>query len=244
MREQTSQACDACRLRKARCQTNFGTIELADPTRTCQRCEKLAIRCTFDLPVQRRGPKGPRKRKLSPDTDDQIAPSTNNEESFANDTVQSDQGSSLPRSSTVHTDTSFATKPSPNEQYSPTWIRTPGSDAQSTGKYDALIRPPVSRRDSRHLPSIAAQWHSSSLLYATDGLCDRDTLRRIIDDYVVYIYPAIPVFHLQTFQKAFDLHQDSRDTEFFGLLGKSSSQTILYTGMLMHDSKLSEILRA
>jgi hypothetical protein len=82
--DQTSQACDACRMRKIRCQrnppgdeTSLLVAEMQDsistrestqfgiqrqPSLPCRRCSERGLKCSFFLPVGRRGPKGPRKK--------------------------------------------------------------------------------------------------------------------------------------------------------------------------------------
>ncbi|KAA6372561.1 MAG: hypothetical protein EZS28_031912 [Streblomastix strix] len=48
------QACDACRMRKIRC----------DGVQPCSACLSRKDTCTFDMPVKKRGPNGKKKRAL------------------------------------------------------------------------------------------------------------------------------------------------------------------------------------
>lgn len=63
-------ACDACRVRKAKCHTNsYATLGhqrdyLVESAPPCQRCANLSIPCTFLLPWGVRGP----RRKYVPRT--------------------------------------------------------------------------------------------------------------------------------------------------------------------------------
>lgn len=245
MREQTSQACDACRLRKAKCQTQaaeettsqeaqisgIGTLaEAPDATEQatpCQRCTKMGIPCTYDMPVQRRGPKGPRKRKLSGEEGAAAKAPTEKIESGSPDPAPSAQRIALKRSHTAtSTDSPTISGVQSSERYSPTWIRTPGSDGHSGQHHDRSHSATLPLSHGHPLSAMSPNWSSSSARCVTDGLCDRETLRQIMDDYIVYIYPAIPIFHLPSFRAAFDAQRDTHDAAFFGLLMGLVSLTV------------------
>jgi hypothetical protein len=51
------QACDACKLRKVKCIYDDSTQPPELGHRTCQRCSRLTIGCTFALPQKCRGPR-------------------------------------------------------------------------------------------------------------------------------------------------------------------------------------------
>ena len=61
------QACDGCRLRKAKCDTSNCLVRSSpdldqpnhsrSPARQCQRCASLGLACTFLLPSRTRGPR-------------------------------------------------------------------------------------------------------------------------------------------------------------------------------------------
>ncbi|KAA6386229.1 MAG: hypothetical protein EZS28_018243, partial [Streblomastix strix] len=52
--QSNSKACDACRMRKIRC----------DGVQPCSACLSRKDTCTFDMPVKKRGPNGKKKRAL------------------------------------------------------------------------------------------------------------------------------------------------------------------------------------
>ncbi|ETN46650.1 uncharacterized protein HMPREF1541_00836 [Cyphellophora europaea CBS 101466] len=43
-------------------------------------------------------------------------------------------------------------------------------------------------------------------------------MHRIVEDYILHVYPAIPVFHVPTFRRQFELQRDRHDQQFFGLV--------------------------
>lgn len=251
MREQTSQACDACRLRKAKCRTDGGldgekprdassvARTGADHSRVagndCDRCSKLGITCTYDLPVHRRGPKGPRKRKLDHDTEGVL----NVKESESGDSLTPDVAVPLgePHAAASNRyDHDSMPDPLSATHYSPTWVRshpTPGSDTISSvrgipgprsGTHPGL----EIGRQSGSGPHFhdTPDWNDSQTRPSTDNVCDRTMLRRILDDYVTYIYPAIPIFHLPTFRSSVDVHRDRHDQDFFGMLMGLAALTV------------------
>jgi hypothetical protein len=201
---------------------------VAERVLPCQRCVKLGIRCTYDMPVQRRGPKGPRKRKLSQEESPSSANAT-----AAHGGDHESEASPSGRNSSInilqHSRTGSAVTISGSvnaERYSPTWIRAPASDQSSTLRYAQSPSIAFPQRHAQQHDSTSPQWVGPGAGTATDGLCDRQTLRQILDDYVLYIYPAISIIHLPTFRASFEAQRDTDDPEFFGLLMALASLTV------------------
>ncbi|KPI39827.1 uncharacterized protein AB675_3282 [Cyphellophora attinorum] len=172
------------------------------------------------MPVQRRGPKGPRKRKLSQDENTQSTPtSATNGSVHKFEASTSGPASSLNRSPHIRTCSGVTMTGNVHmERYSPTWIRTPTSDHFNTHRHDQTPETSSTQQHPRQHDSVSPQWSDPVTGTATDKLCDRDTLRRIMDDYILYVYPAIPIFHMPTFHAAFDAQKDTHDVDFFCLL--------------------------
>ena len=57
----TKQACDACKIRKVKCIYDESSAPSGLNHRPCQRCSRLALECTFNLPQRCRGPRRPRR---------------------------------------------------------------------------------------------------------------------------------------------------------------------------------------
>jgi hypothetical protein len=54
--------------------------------------------------------------------------------------------------------------------------------------------------------------------YPTDVLCPRDLMRLILNDYLVYVYPLVPVVHRPSFEADLRRDRDLQDEEFLILL--------------------------
>lgn len=205
MRAQIGQACDPCRLRKVRCQPTTDTSDAGgvqdavehspnghDATDTrCRRCIRLQLQCTYALPVARRGPKGPRKKR--PDSLPASASTSADTPTPIGDAgLEGYTGSS---NSIYGTSIDQATETSPN-----------------IGIHHAFVSVPTPGG------ATSPAWANTGAPCSTEQLCNRDTLRLILDDYILYLFPAIPVFHLPTFRNSLDIERDRHDDAFFGLL--------------------------
>nr|AMB48851.1 hypothetical protein FcFDB1_04 [Fusarium camptoceras] len=62
--------------------------------------------------------------------------------------------------------------------------------------------------------------------HATDLLFHRDLVRFILQDYVTYVYPLIPVIHIPTFQTKFDQEHDAQNQDFLGLIISMCALTV------------------
>lgn len=59
---------------------------------------------------------------------------------------------------------------------------------------------------------------STSYTHPGDGLCSRDLPKRILSDYLEYLYPLIPVVHRPSFRQSVCDDRDLYDGDFFGLI--------------------------
>ncbi|KAM5522692.1 glycosyl hydrolase family 3 N terminal domain-containing protein [Fusarium oxysporum f. sp. phaseoli] len=73
-------------------------------------------------------------------------------------------------------------------------------------------------------PSVSPA--SCILPYATDILFPRDLVRFILNDYVTYIYPLIPVIHRPSFETDLDVNRDLHDDDFLTLIVSLCAVTV------------------
>lgn len=59
---------------------------------------------------------------------------------------------------------------------------------------------------------------SHSQASSVESLCSRDLLKRILLDYLEYLYPLIPVIHRPNFHRDLSDNRDLYDDDFFGLV--------------------------
>jgi hypothetical protein len=57
-----------------------------------------------------------------------------------------------------------------------------------------------------------------SQYYATDVLLHRDLVRYILQDYIKYVYPLIPVIHIPTFEINFNQEHDTQNQESLAVI--------------------------
>lgn len=62
--------------------------------------------------------------------------------------------------------------------------------------------------------------------YSMDDLCSRELLLKIIDDYLQYLYPALPVVHRPTFRASLERKRDVADKGFLSFLLAISAFTV------------------
>lgn len=67
-------------------------------------------------------------------------------------------------------------------------------------------------------PQLQPATASPSAGYATDGLCSRVLITKILQDYLTYLYPLIPVVHRPSFRHDLLQDRDTRDDVFLGLI--------------------------
>lgn len=86
------------------------------------------------------------------------------------------------------------------------------SMGQSTGLHNSVTTP---MSNNSHLSP-----HDifTSLQYPTDDLCSRELLGRIIDDFLQYCYPLMPIIHRPSFRTAWGRNKDVQDKHFLSVL--------------------------
>jgi hypothetical protein len=83
------------------------------------------------------------------------------------------------------------------------------------------VSPSVSLHWSISPQSIHSHFSPGSSLsqpYPTDGLCTRDVLKRMMNDYLQFLYPLIPVVHCPSFRQDLRRNRDVDDKDFLGLI--------------------------
>lgn len=58
----------------------------------------------------------------------------------------------------------------------------------------------------------------STTAHATDVLCSRELVLLMLEDFVTFLYPLIPVIHRPTFRRSIAMSQDDEDTDLRGLV--------------------------
>jgi hypothetical protein len=193
-REIVRQACDPCRKRKAKCETSaqdlsdFHRPEERIQTQPCRRCLRLALYCTYCMPFGIRGP-----RKKLPSSMSALIPVV---------VVPATPPFPLPPLSST---TSSNVNPYENiGPFSPLCL--------------ALSEPTRLSGSPHTLSSHQSPTTSYTQSSFREELCSRDLLKRILLDYLEYIYPLIPVVHRPSFRRDLDANRDLYDDEFFGLI--------------------------
>jgi hypothetical protein len=62
--------------------------------------------------------------------------------------------------------------------------------------------------------------------YPTDGLCSRELLKCMLDDYLEFLYPLIPVVHRPSFRQDLRQNRDVYDKDFLGLILSLCAATV------------------
>lgn len=200
-RDVLRQACDACRTRKARCHSRDATAE-SDESRSCQRCVRLRLDCTYRLPFGARGPRRKNSARRNPETSTSghgsTRPRTGSSAQRTPETSTAGLGSSRPRTGNCAT--------SPEERL---YLVDSAPERLSS---DAPLWPTS--------PQALSTYRSPSTSYTHTGdeLCSRNLLKRILSDYLEHLYPLIPVVHRPSFRQSVCEDRDLYDGDFFGLV--------------------------
>jgi hypothetical protein len=203
-RDVSRQACDACRTRKARCDTqgaqdlSLATNYSPSPdetiqTQACSRCVRLGLECTYRMPF---GIRGPRRKTLS--------------------------SASVP-SSTVPPESLSAS----SNSFSAVSSRVSTHNATSPGSQLYLVQSEPGR-----IPNDSQQWQESPNALSShrsptasfarptlgEDLCSRDLLKRMLLDYLEFLYPLIPVVHRPSFHRDLYADRDLYNEDFSGFI--------------------------
>lgn len=181
------------------------------------------MQCTYALPVGRRGPKGPRKKKRCVLAFFPLRLCTFELGGVIGgihclSKLEMDADGSRPETSS---DSAATPGQAPLAVYAFDDER-PGSSAPAQGSAvgfsPSLDSYNMFAGAATPQDTLSPSWAITGSPCSTDQLCSRKVLRQIVDDYILYLFPAIPVFHLPTFRAQFDLERDRHDTAFFGLV--------------------------
>ncbi|KAH8695975.1 fungal-specific transcription factor domain-containing protein [Talaromyces proteolyticus] len=166
----SNRACDRCRRRKAKC--DFANS-------SCTRCDSAGLRCTFDLPVQRRGPKTRYPVTPPPIPTTATASRTLPSQAAATDLPLSD----------------------------PTWDTDAlqGLDDISPAQ-PAVLESPLLDPESSGLSSTFKLWTSLAAQIGSilPTLTLEELVRRCFDLYFEYLFPLAPLVHEQNLRNNLD----------------------------------------
>ena len=208
-RDVLRQACDACRTRKARChsreapQSGFGSAESGlgkdrnDPRSiSCQRCLRLGLACTYQLPF---GVRGPRRRTPAQRTPETSSSGRVNSQLSTSNTNLTTNDSVHPSAELYLVSSGSGSIPSDSQQ----WPLSPHTVSTHRSPSTSYVQTSIG-----------------------EEFCTKDLLKRILSDYLEHLYPLIPVVHRPTFHRDLCENRDLYDDDFFGLILSLSAVTV------------------
>lgn len=208
-RDVLRQACDACRTRKARChsreapQSGFGSAESGlgkdrnDPRSiSCQRCLRLGLECTYQLPF---GVRGPRRRTPAQRTPETSSSERVNSQLSTSNTNLTTNDSVHPSAELYLVSSGSGSIPSDSQQ----WPLSPHTVSTHRSPSTSYVQTSIG-----------------------EEFCTKDLLKRILSDYLEHLYPLIPVVHRPTFHRDLCENRDLYDDDFFGLILSLSAVTV------------------
>jgi hypothetical protein len=80
------------------------------------------------------------------------------------------------------------------------------------------ISPSMGTQHSASPETLARVASYDNVSFRTDALCSRELLMIIIDDYLTWIYPLVPVVHRPTFRGNLEQNRDLHDSDFLCLI--------------------------
>jgi hypothetical protein len=92
-----------------------------------------------------------------------------------------------------------------------------GSPMDSIGPMDS-ISPSMGTHFSGSSETLDRVASRESVSFPTDALCSRELLMIIINDYLTWIYPLVPVVHRPSFQSNLEQNRDLHDSDFLCLI--------------------------
>ena len=208
-RDVLRQACDACRTRKARChsgeapQSSLESAESGlgkdrnDPRSiSCQRCLRLGLECTYQLPF---GVRGPRRRTPAQRTPETSSSGRVNSELSTSNTNLTTNDSVHPSAELYLVSSGSGSIPSDSQQ----WPLSPHTVSTHRSPSTSYVQTSIG-----------------------EEFCTKDLLKRILSDYLEHLYPLIPVVHRPTFHRDLCENRDLYDDDFFGLILSLSAVTV------------------
>ncbi|OAA50637.1 Zn(2)-C6 fungal-type DNA-binding domain protein [Metarhizium rileyi] len=178
-RQAITRACDRCRRRKAKC-------DFDGAAGTCSHCRDSHIRCTFDLPLAKRGPKS-KKRADSSIPPESVSTFAGRRSLHQPPLVGRTAGS-----------TAAATFKSPsNSSTAASWEPAthldlgPGLSPTSTRDFASIASPPA----VPHGVSAVKRWHNLSRALALRNKALEPMVEQCFGLFFEYLYPLTPLVH-------------------------------------------------
>ncbi|KAJ1322878.1 RNA polymerase II-specific transcription factor-like protein [Microdochium nivale] len=198
-RSSPRQACDVCRLRKRRCSIAAGSGR-------CHNCERAGAHYTFLLPLRARGPKPGRKS------------------AHAGAAWQVGVGVGVEVPADIEADVEVEVEVEVEAE-----IAAQGGSAQSP-RPPPLIISPIHETETIPRVGTPATVGTAAVdgapAHATDMLLPRELVRLVLDDYVRYVYPLLPVVHYPSFAADLNDGRDGRDGDFLALVVSLCAATV------------------
>ncbi|POR36975.1 Uncharacterized protein TPAR_02822 [Tolypocladium paradoxum] len=185
-RRPISRACDRCRRRKAKC-------DHVTSTGSCTHCRDNDVRCTFDLPLARRGPKSKKRAESSVPLGPPPGPGTGPGSSFS-------AHGPLPPASLPGSANNAAGGPafaSPSNSSAASWEPAGGLSISHVLSPPAVLdfTAPSHQGPRAHPVSALSRWRSLSRALVLRNTTVELSVNRCLDLFFEYLYPLTPLVH-------------------------------------------------
>ncbi|EWC46558.1 hypothetical protein DRE_04281 [Drechslerella stenobrocha 248] len=222
-RTRLRQACDACRLRKVRC-------DEGNPP--CKPCQAQGLLCAYTRARKKPGPPVRRTKDLPrahPEQNGldqspmQISDAVSAAGASASTPTKSTRLVSLPPGSDQSEGVHRTHRTPSNATFSPSVGQFPDplSQGSAAGGFFNTLSPVIT--GSSTFPALPAYRMDIS----TDLLLPRETLRLLLKDFFFYIYPLNPIVHEPSFTADFNAERDKSDPMFLSLIFAMCTITII-----------------
>ena len=226
-------ACDACRLRKVKCEPlDDAEVIPATPVslehngsrkrpreaedRPCKACAALPIECTRNMPVKRRGPPNRLAQQAKLLSQSPSLSTNNTPHAFGTEPLEIQQEYLPPPTS------------SPLEKHSTQPFTLYRGEATSYPRSNGVASIPRNYSPSGKTESVMSERDPITLLmgsfmpfedgsFDTSVICSRRLFDRIMNDYIHILQPITPVVHIPTFRADLQRQRQSFDATFFSL---------------------------
>ncbi|RVD82572.1 uncharacterized protein DFL_006994 [Arthrobotrys flagrans] len=220
-RTRLRQACDACRLRKVRC-------DEGNPP--CKPCQAQGLLCAYTRARKKPGPPVRRTKDLPRAHPEQngLEPSPMQISDVTSAPIQVSTPTtttrlvSLPPGSDQSEGVHRAHRTSSNATvFSPSVGQFTDAGTSSSSGFFSALSPVVTSSGS--FPALPAY----RMDITTDLLLPRDVLRLLLKDFFYYIYPLNPIVHEPSFTSDFNARRDKSDPMFLSLIFAMCTVTII-----------------
>ncbi|KND90714.1 hypothetical protein TOPH_04647 [Tolypocladium ophioglossoides CBS 100239] len=192
-RRPVSRACDRCRRRQAKC-------DYVHAAGSCTHCRDNDVRCTFDLPLARRGPKSKKRAEsaVPPGPGLGPGPGPGAVASFSALPPAARPGKRLPSGAANAAHAAGASFASPSTSSAASWEPVGGLGLGH------VLSPPAARdfpvpgppaSSGAHPKSALGRWHSLSRALALRSTSVERIATRCLDLFFEYLYPLTPLVH-------------------------------------------------